>query len=72
MPVVPTAPRDLNLADAEHYMYARLLAGSTGDPTSSTLVYGYELWKMVQFATGRESKLRTDPRFPVLPPLSTR
>lgn len=68
VPVNPAAPNDLNLADAEHYMYARFLAGSTGDPTTSGLVYGYELWKVVQFVTGRESKLRTDPRFPVLPP----
>jgi hypothetical protein len=68
VPVSPTAPGDLNLAAAEHYMYARFLAGSTGDPSSSTLVYGYELWKAVRFVTGREAKLRTDPRFPVLPP----
>ena len=67
-PVNPAAPHDLSLADAEHYMYARFLAGSTGDPTTSGLVYGYELWKVVRYVTGREEKLRTDPRFPVLPP----
>lgn len=65
---VPTAPTDLNLADAEHYMYARFLASSTGDPASKSLVYGYELMKVVRYVSGREKDLRTDPRFPVLPP----
>jgi hypothetical protein len=65
---VDTAPSDLDLADAEHYMYARFLAGSTGDPATKSLVYGYELVKVVRYFTGREKDLRTDPRFPVLPP----
>jgi hypothetical protein len=65
---VDTAPTDLDLADAEHYMYARFLAGSTGDPATKSLVYGYELVKVVRYVTGREKDLRTDPRFPVLPP----
>jgi hypothetical protein len=65
---VDTAPSDLDLADAEHYMYARFLAGSTGDPATKSLVYGYELVKVVRYLTGREKDLRTDPRFPVLPP----
>jgi hypothetical protein len=64
---VATAPTDLNLADAEHYMYARFLAGSTGDPATKSLVYGYELVKVVRYVSGREKDLRTDPRFPVLP-----
>ena len=68
VPVVDGAPEDLNLADAEHYLYARFLAGSTGDPAARTLVVGYELWKSVKYARGREKDLRTDPRFPVLPP----
>jgi hypothetical protein len=68
VPNVPTAPADLDLADAEHYMYARFLAGSTGDPTTNTLVAGYEVIKILRLTTGHEKGLRTDPRFPVLPP----
>ena len=68
VPVVEGAPQDLSLADAEHYLYARFLAGSTGDPAASSLVVGYELWKTVKYVAGREKDLRTDPRFPVLPP----
>jgi hypothetical protein len=68
VPIVPTAPTDLDLADAEHYMYARFLAGSTGDPTTSTLVGGYEVIKVLRLSMGNEKDLRTDPRFPVLPP----
>jgi hypothetical protein len=68
VPRVEGAPEDLNLADAEHYLYARFLAGSTGDPSASSLVVGYELWKTVKYVRGREKDLRTDPRFPVLPP----
>jgi len=67
VPVVAAAPTDLDLADAEHYMYARFLAGSTGDPTTSTLVGGYEVIKLLRLSTGKEKDLRTDPRFPVLP-----
>jgi hypothetical protein len=33
-PVIATAPNDLDLADAEHYAYARFLAGETGDPAT--------------------------------------
>lgn len=68
VPRIESAPEDLNLADAEHYLYARYLAGSTGDPSTHALVVGYELWKTVKYARGREKDLRTDPRFPVLPP----
>jgi hypothetical protein len=60
---VATAPTDLNLADAEHYMDARFLAGSTGDPATKSLVYGYELVKVVRYVSGREKDLRTDPAF---------
>lgn len=52
VPIVPTAPTDLDLADAEHYMYARFLAGSTGDPTTSTLVGGYEAIKILRLSMG--------------------
>jgi hypothetical protein len=68
VPRVSTAPTDLDLADAEHYMYARFLGGSTGDPTTSTLVAGYEVIKVLRLSMGHEKDLRTDRRFPVLPP----
>jgi hypothetical protein len=68
VPRVDSAPQDLDLADAEHYMYARFLASSTGDPLTNELVMGYELVKTLRYATGREKDLRTDSRFPVLPP----
>ncbi len=67
-PIVNGAPRDPNLADAEHYMYARFLAGSTGDASVRVLVGGYDLMKAVMFKTKGEAAMRTDPRFPVLPP----
>jgi hypothetical protein len=67
-PVISGAPNDVNLADAEHYMYARFLAGKTGDPTTRGLVVAYELVKVVRYTLNDEKSLRTDPRFPVLPP----
>ena len=67
-PVNPAAPNDVDLADAEHYMYARFLAGSTGDPSTRGLVVAYELVKVVRYALNDEMSLRTDPRFPVLAP----
>jgi hypothetical protein len=68
VPVIAAAPFDVDLADAEHYMYARFLAGSTGDPSTRALVIGYELVKVARYALSDEKSLRTDPRFPVLPP----
>lgn len=68
VPIVADAPYDVNLADAEHYMYARFLAGDTGDPSVKVLVLGYETAKVVKYASGKEKELRTDSRFPVLPP----
>jgi hypothetical protein len=70
-PVISTAPNDVDLADAEHYMYARFLAGSTGDPSTRGLVVAYELVKVVRYALNDEKSLRTDPRFPVLPPATS-
>jgi hypothetical protein len=64
----PKAPLDESLADAEHYMYARFLASSTGDPSVKALVTGYELKKYVDSKRGRLQDARTNPRFPVLPP----
>jgi hypothetical protein len=69
-PILSSAPFDLDLADAEHYMYARYLASSTGDDTVPALVLGYETAKIIKYATSSEKDLRTDPRFPVLPPSS--
>lgn len=63
-PRLEGAPSSLALADAEHYMYMRFLLSSTGDSTASALPYLYQARKRV----GDPQKLRTDPRFPVLPP----
>ncbi|HEV2416303.1 MAG TPA: hypothetical protein VGX94_00715 [Terriglobia bacterium] len=68
VPDEPAAPLDVNLADAEHYMYARYLASSTGDPSVKALVSGYEIKKLLDSARGTEQQMRTNPRFPVLPP----
>ncbi len=64
----PKAPLDESLADAEHYMYARYLANSTGDSSVSLMVRGYELKKRLDFWRGKGQSMQTDPRFPVLPP----
>jgi hypothetical protein len=68
VPDIPTAPFDESLADAEHYMFARLLASETGDPAVKALTTGYELKKFVDSKLGKEQEMRTNPRFPVLPP----
>jgi hypothetical protein len=57
VPDDPGAPFDESLADAEHYMYARFLTSSTGDPSVRTLVTGLQ-------------DARTNPKYPVLPPSS--
>jgi hypothetical protein len=64
----PAAPLDVNLADAEHYMYARFLASKTGDPSIKALVTGYQLKKYLDSLFRTEQKMRTDSRYPVLPP----
>jgi len=63
----PNAPFDVDLADAEHYMYARLLASQTGDVGTKALVTGYQLMKMINSLRGKEQDMRTNPKFPVLP-----
>lgn len=68
VPRVIDAPQDPNLADAEHYMYARFLASSSGDISTKALVLGYEVVKVLTFQSRQEKDLRTDSRFPVLPP----
>lgn len=68
VPDDPGAPLDTNLADAEHYMYARLLASSTGDLSVKALVTGYQLKKFLDSIRGTEQNMRTNPKYPVLPP----
>ena len=62
------APLDVNLAAAEHYMYARALAGKTGDPLVLAAPSLYALKKVYKFARGQEKDMRTSPGNPVLPP----
>jgi hypothetical protein len=59
---------DVNLAAAEHYMYIRFLAGLTGDPVTRLAPTGYYLKKRLFFLMGKEKDMRTDERYPVLPP----
>jgi len=68
VPIDPGAPFDESLADAEHYMYARYLASSTGDPSVRTLVTGYETKKYIDQMRGKLQDARTSPKYPVLPP----
>lgn len=68
VPDDPGAPFDESLADAEHYMYARFLASSTGDPSVKALVTGYELKKYIDSKLGTMQGMRSNPSFPVLPP----
>ncbi len=59
---------DVNLAAAEHYMYARFLTGTTGDPLVLAAPVGYALKKQLYFTLGIENWMRTSPNNPVLPP----
>jgi hypothetical protein len=60
-------PLNIDLAAAEHYMYARLLAGVTGDPLVSFAPTMYAIKKQLFFALGIEDWMATT-RQPVLPP----
>ncbi len=60
-------PLNLDLAAAEHYMYARYLAGASGDPTVKLAPTLYGLKKRVYFALGIEQRMATT-HLPVLPP----
>jgi hypothetical protein len=62
-------PLNINLAAAEHYMYARFLAGLTGDPTVRLAPTLYGLKKRLYFALGIQDKMATTGN-PVLPPNS--
>ena len=68
VPNDPNAPLDVNLADAEHYLYARYLGSVTGDPSVKALVAGYQLKKFVDSMLGTEQAMRTNANYPVLPP----
>lgn len=58
---------NFDVAAAEHYMYARYLAGLTGDPITQLAPRIYALKKRAYFALGKEPALRTDPARPTLP-----
>ncbi|KVC78238.1 hypothetical protein [Burkholderia ubonensis] len=50
-------PEDINLAAAEHYMYARFLAGATGDPLVKATPVLYGAKKRVYFALGIQDRM---------------
>jgi hypothetical protein len=60
-------PLNINLAAAEHYMYARFLAGTSGDPSIKMAPTLYGLKKRLYFALGIQEKMATTQN-PVLPP----
>ena len=60
-------PLNINLAAAEHYMYARFLAGTSGDPSVRLAPTLYGLKKRLYFALGIQEKMATTQN-PVLPP----
>jgi hypothetical protein len=60
-------PLNINLAAAEHYMYARFLAGISGDPLVKTAPTLYGLKKRLYFALGLQERMATTHN-PVLPP----
>ncbi|WP_431820979.1 hypothetical protein [Burkholderia sp. F1] len=64
-------PEDINLAAAEHYMYARFLAGATGDPLVKATPTLYGAKKRVYFALGIQDRMATSPGNPVLAPNSS-
>jgi hypothetical protein len=64
----PKYAADIDLAAAEHYMFAAYSAAATGDPTVALTPILYETKKRVYFWFGKQDALRTDPRFPVVPP----
>lgn len=68
VPDDPNAPFDESLGDAEHYMFARFLASSTGDPSAKALVLGYQVKKYIGSRLGNMQGMRTNLKFPVLPP----
>ena len=60
-------PLSIDLAAAEHYMYARFLAGISGDPVVKAAASLYGLKKRAYFALGIQDRMATT-KMPVLPP----
>jgi hypothetical protein len=60
-------PLNINLAAAEHYMYARFLGGTSGDPSTKLAPTLYGLKKRLYFALGIQDRMATTHN-PVLPP----
>ena len=60
-------PLNINLAAAEHYMYARFLAGASGDLSVKLAPTLYGLKKRLYFALHIQDKMATTGN-PVLPP----
>ena len=60
-------PLDIDLAAAEHYMFARYLAGVTGDPFVKMGPTLYGLKKRFYFALGIQQRMAVTAN-PVLPP----
>lgn len=58
---------NMELAAAEHYMYMRFLAGSTGDSITSYAPSLYNLKKRIFFALDIQDLMRTTD-YPCLPP----
>ena len=58
---------DINLASAEHYMFARFLAGRTGDPLVRFAPTLYGIKKRAYFALGIGQRMAVASN-PVLPP----
>ena len=58
---------DPDLAAAEHYLYARFLAGNTGDPSVWKAPRLYNIKKKIFFALEIEN-LMTTSEYPCLPP----
>ena|SRR5215213_583861 len=58
---------DPDLAAAEHYLYARFLAGKTGDPMTTQAPRFYNLKKKIFFLLEIENEMTTS-EYPCLPP----
>ncbi|MCU7937424.1 MAG: hypothetical protein KZQ99_21630 [Candidatus Thiodiazotropha sp. (ex Dulcina madagascariensis)] len=60
-------PHNIDLAAAEHYIYARFLAGITGDPLVEFAPSAYHIKKKVFVLLGIQEKMQTT-KEPVMPP----
>src|ERR1035441_174296 len=70
IPNIPGADKDLNLAYAEHYMYARYVVAKTGDYHGEDLmVWAYETNKVGAFAAGNQGHLMLSKYAPAPPSL---